>query len=240
MRIEGTYTFTAPKELVWSLLHNPEIISRAIPSCQKFDQISSSEYWGSLSISEGPFRGEYNGTIQLINGPDEETYGLNLTGTGLEGTIWAEGTINLNEQNGQTTVQYAGEVLASSSPSAISPRLWRTTANSLIRRFFTYIDDYIRIQTGVYTTKNAERPAKSRQSGIIDFRDRIEEVRQNRRTTLIVVLLIALISFMTLGALVTGVMIIRLAMRFFKGIALRSAGTPSSGPDLPDKIQAAP
>ena len=39
MKIEGQYTFQAPREQVWKLLQDPGALSRALPGVERFEQV---------------------------------------------------------------------------------------------------------------------------------------------------------------------------------------------------------
>lgn len=215
MKIEGTHIFAASKSLVWSLLHDPKIIYAAIPGGNKLDQISPTQFTAQLQIPDGPFQGEYKGSLQLTDVVPQESLTLGLRGEGPEGLVWGDGQIDLVEEDGHTFLHYSGELVVSGPTVTSSPRLLKTTANALIRQYLETVDRYIEIQTGVYTTETTARSTLHRTS-TIDMRERIEEIRQNRRTTFIV-LILALITFlMTIGAVAIGFIIIRWTMRLFR------------------------
>jgi carbon monoxide dehydrogenase subunit G len=221
--IEGTHNLSAQKALVWSLLHNPDIIRLALPGCEQFDQVSATEFAGLLIIPNGPFSGNYRGTIALKDIRTQESFNISLNGEGPEGTVWAEGHISISQQGEHTSLSYTGDLEVAGPAVAKSPRLLQTTARALIRQFFEEIDRYIQIQTGVYTTEISEPSPGVRRSGTIDMQDRIAEIRQNRRTMMIVVTLFVLASLMTLGATVIAIVIVRWGLRFFKQYVARVA-----------------
>lgn len=216
MRIEGSRTFTAAKSMLWPLLHDTAMLSQAIPGCESFDQVNPSEFTGALTIKKGPLSGEYKGTVQIKDAVYEESFSLSMEGSGPEGSFWAEGQITLEEMNGNTTLIYNGEIVASGSTVTASPRLLQTTANSLIRQFLNEIEHYIQIQTATYTTQTPSRPIDARRSSIDDVRDKIKEIQQNRRTTTIVILLFILATFMTIGATFIAIFLIRFGFRLFR------------------------
>ena len=215
MRFEGTYIFATQRRLVWSYLHDPEILARAISGCEKFDQISADEFLALLKIQEGPFNGEYRGTVHLSDSIVQQEYSFSFNGSGPQGSIWMEGQISLGEKDGQTILSFAGELEVSGNTATASPRLVRTTANALIRKFFTEIDHTIQIQTGIYTTENVDLPAKKRRTGTISIVDVVEEKRQNSRTTTIVLILIVLAALMSLGGVAILVILVRWVLRLF-------------------------
>ena len=143
-------------------------------------------------------------------------FNLSINGEGPEGAIWGNGHIVLSEQDGQTTLNYEGELVVSGRTVTDSPRLLRTTANALIRQFLEEVDRYIQIQTGVYTTEAVDRSLIDRQSSSSDLQDKIEEIKQNRQTTLIVLFLLALASLMIVGALAIAFVIMRWGLRLFR------------------------
>jgi len=216
MKIEGIYSFPAPRALVWSLLHNPEIIRRALPGCEKFDQVSTSEFTARLHIYEGPFAGEFKGAIQLTDKVVQEEFALGLTGAGPEGLIWGDGHIVLEEEEeGYTALYYSGELVVNGSTVTGSPRLLRTTANALIRQFLEELERYIQIQTGIYTTE-VVNPSPNGRPGNFDMQDKIEKIRQDRRTTLFVLIFFAVISLMTVGAMSVTINIMRWGLRLVR------------------------
>jgi carbon monoxide dehydrogenase subunit G len=130
VRIEGVYTFTASRELVWSLLHDPVTIKQSLPSCDEFDQIADSVYVAALHIQRGPFKGRYRGQLKLVSDELHDRSDFTLEGEGPEGFVLGSGTLSLNEQDGSTTVQYGGDVDFAGLTAVESPRMLKTTANS--------------------------------------------------------------------------------------------------------------
>jgi carbon monoxide dehydrogenase subunit G len=130
VRIEGVHTFTASRELVWSLLHDPVTIRQSLRGCDEFDQIAASVYIAALHIQRGPFKGQYRGQLKLES--DELHYKSDfiLEGEGPEGFVLGSGTLSLNEQDGSTTVQYVGDVDFAGFTAVESPRMLKTTANA--------------------------------------------------------------------------------------------------------------
>jgi len=206
VRIEGAYTFAAPREFVWSLLHDPEILQWALPGCERFEQLSDSQFSATLSLSQGPFKGQYRGIVRLADGVSHEGSKLILEGRGPEGLIWGNGTLSLDEKEGRTTLLYEGDVECAGNTVSESPRLLKTTFNSLIRQFLEAIDRYIQIQTEIHTT---DLMVSTPRTGPIDMQDLVAEIKQDRRTTLLVLLLVTLTILMTLGVIVILVVLIR-------------------------------
>ena len=215
MRIEGVYTFTASRELVWSLLHDPVTIRQSLPGCDEFDQVAASVYVAALHIQRGPFKGQYRGQLKLVSDELRDRSDFTLEGEGPEGIILGSGAITLNEQDESTMVQYVGDVDFAGLTAVDSPRMLKTTANALIRQFFEAIDRQVRIQTGTQPTSLDGELPRTRRSGTIDMQDVVAEIRQNRQTTWLVLALITFILLTFTGAFVILLLLIRWGRRIF-------------------------
>lgn len=215
MRIEGVYTYTAPRELVWSLLLDPNILKQSLPGCEEFDQITNTEYIAALQIQMGPFKGSYRGRVKRIDDGVHNEYGLTLEGEGPDGPVMASGTLALTAEDASTIIHYEGDVDFAGHTAAESPRMLRTTANALIRQFFEALDRQVKIQTGIHTTSLPGQRPQARRSGTIDVQDAIAEIKQDRRTRRLVLALIALAILMFSGPVVILVLLIRWGKRIF-------------------------
>lgn len=219
MEIEGTYTLTAPLELVWTILLDPISIQKALPGCEEFDQDSVNDYRAALRIKTGPLQGLYHGGIHLDQIEPFNGFDLVFEGQGDQGPISGQGQLHLEGQGGETIVHYAGTVELENAQGNRSPRLFKTTANALIRQYFEGIDQQIRIQTRVYTTEIRPHPpkaeARAARTGTISMQDWVEKVRRDRRVTAIVALLLLLSFFMAIGAVVILWVVLRWGFRYF-------------------------
>ena len=209
MRIEGIYTFSASRELVWSLLHDPVSIKQALPGCDEFDQTANLEYVAAIHVQRGPFKGQYRGHVNLTDDESHDRCGLTLEGEGPNGAVLGSGTLSLDEQNGSTTVQYEGDVDYAGLSAVDSPRMLRTTANALIRQFFEDLDRQIQIQTGTHTTSLTGQHPRSRRTSTTDMKDIVAEIKGDRQTTWNVLALIVFVFFSITGAFVIFLLLIR-------------------------------
>ncbi|MDE3078040.1 MAG: carbon monoxide dehydrogenase, partial [Chloroflexota bacterium] len=59
MNLDGTYTFNAPRKLVWDTLQDPEALRRAIPGVESFAQAGENEYQAKMKIGVASIKGSY-------------------------------------------------------------------------------------------------------------------------------------------------------------------------------------
>lgn len=228
MRINGSYTYDAPRDLVWSLLHDSDTIRQAVPGCDHFHLHADGKYHISLTLPTGPFGGYYEGIVtRLGEEQPQESITLSITGSGPETVFFGEGTLALEEDQEQTRLLYEGDVDVSGQIPSHSPRLTRTTANYLIRSFLEDLDQQIQQISGGAGSNGVppgETAVNERTTPTIGVQDFLVELRRDRWVAAAVFLLGLLAILSALGAVFLGLLAIRWLTRSF-------AGRPSQAQD---------
>ena len=135
MKIEGEYTFSAPRDAVWDIFRDPEILSMALPGTQKFDQISENEFEGKMQVRIGPVSGIFSGKLTVSNEVPPESCTLTVEGTGKIGFLKGTGDVDLFEDSeGKTLMKYKGEVQIGGRVASVGQRLFDTVSKSMIKQ----------------------------------------------------------------------------------------------------------
>lgn len=140
MKIEGTATIAAPREIVWELLINPTVIARCIPGCQKLEPHGDNRYGATLAVGVAAIKGTYEGTFTLSDLQPPESYRIAFDGKGTQGFVTGAGTIALESQNEQTTIRYAGDIRIGGTLAAVGQRMLQSAARMMASQFFTAIE----------------------------------------------------------------------------------------------------
>jgi len=134
MTISSEYVFDGPKEKVWELLQDPEVLSSALPGTKQITQVGENEYEGEMKIKVGPVIGVFSGRITVSDVVDLESYTLTVEGRGKAGFLNGRGRINFEDQgDGKTLVVYTGEVQVGGRLASVAQRLIELTSKSIIR-----------------------------------------------------------------------------------------------------------
>ena len=143
MNIEGTYTFAAPRDVVWPVMLDPEVLAKAMPGCEKLEQTDENSYSGILNIRVGPVQGRFNGTIVLsdINAP--EGYTLALKGNGAPGFVNGTGTMELIDEGDSCTVKYTSDAQVGGRLAGVGQRLLETSARAIVRQSLEAIEQQV-------------------------------------------------------------------------------------------------
>lgn len=134
MDIEGSYTFDAPKELVWKMLLDPIVLAKVMPNCQALEKTDDDEYEGKMKIQVGPVQGIFQGKVKLSNLQPPDSYHMQVLGKGPAGMVDGEGDVRLADADGKTTMHYTGQAKVSGRIASIGQRLMETSTRAIIKQ----------------------------------------------------------------------------------------------------------
>lgn len=141
MKLEGTYTFNAPREIVWETLMDPDALGKAVPGGEKLEKVGENQYDAALNVRVGPVNGKFDGNIELseINEPD--SYHMSVTGQGNAGFLNGEGDVSLSDtEDGNTLMTYTGEAQVGGKIAGVGQRLIDSSAKSITRQGLQALD----------------------------------------------------------------------------------------------------
>ena len=144
MKIEGTYTFEAPRDRVWQALLDPDVLAKTLPGCEKLEKVGENDYKGALNIRIGPVQGKFQGTVTLLELSPPETYRIQVNGRGPAGFMKGDGNIRLEDQGETTLLHYGGDAQVGGRIASVGQRLIDSTAKSLTRRSLEGLQEQIK------------------------------------------------------------------------------------------------
>lgn len=141
MKLEGSYRLKVPRQRVWDLLTDPEVIARCLPGCDKLEPSSEPNAYGAtLSVGVGAINGKYTGKVKLEDMQPPSHYKMIVEGKGSPGFIKGEGELDLSEAEGTATISYRGEIQVGGMLASVGQRLIQWTSKMMISHFFTAIE----------------------------------------------------------------------------------------------------
>lgn len=144
MKLSGTYTFEAPRDVVWSALLDPEVLAKTMPGCEKLDKVGENEYKGALKIRVGPVQGQFEGSVTLSDLNPPEGYSLEVDGKGPAGFMKGKGQVRLEAQDNSTLMHYEGEAQVGGRIASVGQRLLDTSAKALTRQSLDSLHEQIK------------------------------------------------------------------------------------------------
>ena len=141
MKISGSQTIQAPRQVVWSKLLDPDAIRSCLPGVERLDKTGENEYAMAMMVGVGPVRGNYEGKIRMSQIDEPNGYLMNVEGNGRAGFVRGTGTVRLSDDGDNATkVDYEGDVEVGGPVGAVAQRMLGGVTNRLVGEFFTCIE----------------------------------------------------------------------------------------------------
>jgi uncharacterized protein len=140
MKIEGSHTIKAPRESLYQLMVDPEILRRCVPGCQSLEAVGDGSYKVTLKAGVGSIKGVFTGSIKLEEMREPEHYKMIVDAKGPAGFMKGEGLIDLAEQGEETLVNYTGETSVGGTIAGVGQRMVQSTAKMMAGQFFAAIE----------------------------------------------------------------------------------------------------
>lgn len=134
MKISGSYTIEAPRDVVWEALNDIEVLARCVPGCERLEQVGDNEYEGTIKIGIQTIRGVYSGRIRIEDIDPPNHYKLIASGKSANGVVDGVGTVDLVAQDGKTLLMYGGEAQVGGTLASVGQRLIEGASRQLINQ----------------------------------------------------------------------------------------------------------
>lgn len=141
MKLQGEFTLEAPRQTVWDILTDPEIIQKHMPGCQGMQETAPGEFDAEISIGIGAIRGTYKAHLTMKDKQEPEQYRLAVNGSGKPGHVQGEGVVSLSEQDGKTVLSYNGDLQVGGTIARVGQRMLGSVAEKMTRQFFQSLSD---------------------------------------------------------------------------------------------------
>ncbi len=137
MKLQGEYLFDGPRQAVWEIVRDPEVLAKALPGTQSLEKVAENVYEGKMNVRIGPVAGLFSGKLVVSNEVPPESYTLTVEGKGGPGFGKGTGDVQLIDQgDGTTLMKYEGDLQVGGTIANVGQRLIETVANSMAKQAF--------------------------------------------------------------------------------------------------------
>ena len=136
MKVEGSYTYDAPRDRVWSMLMNPDALKECIPGCESMTPSGEDAYEATMKVGVGAIRGTYKGNIRITDKVEPSNYKLQVDGRGGAGFVRGVAEIELVDQGQTTLVNVNGDGSVGGTVAGVGQRMLGGVAKMLMGQFF--------------------------------------------------------------------------------------------------------
>lgn len=144
MELTDEIRISAPRDVVYEALNNPEVLRDCIPGCEELTQSAPGQLEAKVVLKIGPVKAKFAGevTLDTSNAPN----GFTLTGEGKGGAAgFAKGgaDVTLTEEGAETVLAYTAKVDVGGKIAQLGSRLIAGTAKKLSGKFFTKFGEIV-------------------------------------------------------------------------------------------------
>ncbi len=140
MEISGQHRFSAPRERVWKLLLDPEVLQQCLPGTEDFSEVAPEEYEARMKIGVAAIRGTYQGKVKIHTKDEPASYQMSVEGKGPAGQISGDARIELVEDGDNTLVNWSGNANVRGTLARVGGRVMQPAAKMIVGQFFTCLE----------------------------------------------------------------------------------------------------
>jgi carbon monoxide dehydrogenase subunit G len=137
MMIEGAHTFSAPREEVWRLLLDPEVIGKTMPGATGMKLVGDGRYEGKVKVGIGAMTAaEFDVLITLVDMFTPERYTMQIDGRGTLGFTRGTALVELlpATPGPGTLLHYKAEMQVGGKVAAVGQRLLDSIGKMMARQ----------------------------------------------------------------------------------------------------------
>ena len=143
MKIEGSYTFNAPRQRVWEVMLDPQVLAKAIPGCESLTEIGPDQFEAVMKVGVAAVKGTYKGKVSIKDKQPPSHYILSGEGSGGPGFMQGDMAMDLEESNGQTVLKYSTDAKVGGLIASIGQRMLGGVAKMMADQFFKRIETFV-------------------------------------------------------------------------------------------------
>ena len=140
MKIEGGYTFSAPRAAVWSALQDPRMLAATLPGVRRLEVVGPDRYSLDAMLGVGAVKGSFDGTFEIVDKDEPESCTLRGSARGAPGSVQTTARVHLHERDGGTVLEYDADATVAGSIAGVGQRMLAAAAKRTASEFFGAVD----------------------------------------------------------------------------------------------------
>ena len=143
IELSGEYEFAAPRDLVWEMVLDPEVLAMTISGCDRLERVDENTLQGRLNLRVGPVQGIFQGKVESTDVHPPCSMHMIVSGSGPAGVVRGEGNITLEIMPAATRLRYDGQVQVSGRIASVGQRVMDSSAKSIVKQSLQSLDRQI-------------------------------------------------------------------------------------------------
>ena len=134
MLIESEFKFDAPREALYDGLHDPEILSGALPGTL-LEITAEDRYEGEMEVSVGPVTAaRFTVVVELKDKVRPEHFDMHVEGKGKAGFVSGIANVAFDELDGGTLMKYRADLQVGGRVAGVGQRLLDSVGKTMSRQ----------------------------------------------------------------------------------------------------------
>ncbi|MBV9110166.1 MAG: carbon monoxide dehydrogenase subunit G [Gemmatimonadetes bacterium] len=136
MIVDGEFSFRAPRNRVWVLLQDPDVLVKAMPGAQRLVATGDGTYEGTIRIGVGPVTAaQWTLSVALHDREEPARYTMKVDSKGPLGFTRGNASVELLDgDGGSTTMRYRADLQIGGKVAGIGQRLLDQVAKLMTRQ----------------------------------------------------------------------------------------------------------
>ena len=143
MKVSGEATLHGAVDRVYQVLHDPAVLVRTIPGCERLEQTGPDAYRMAVTAGVAAIKGTYTGDVLLTDLDAPHAFLLKASGSGAPGTVSTEVRVSLAESDGVTLLTYDADAVVGGPVGGVGQRILAGVAKKTANEFFAAVDDVL-------------------------------------------------------------------------------------------------
>ncbi|NQV82376.1 MAG: carbon monoxide dehydrogenase subunit G [Rhodospirillales bacterium] len=137
MKLKEEIRISAPREVVFAALNDPEVLAAAIPGCESLEKTSDNAFSAIVVSKIGPIKAKFQGSVTLSDIVAPESYTISGEGkAGPAGFAKGSAKVHLTDEGGETVLSYEISADVGGKIAQLGGRLIEATSKKLAAKFF--------------------------------------------------------------------------------------------------------
>ncbi len=144
MRVEGTRTFSAPRETVWEVLNSPERMAKLMPGVESFDVKDDQQWRANVKIPLGLGGLRMTFDFTKLEERQPEYAKLHAKGNGVGAIVSMDTAFDLAEADGGgTDMKWQADVKIAGPVGSMGQRVLQPIVNQQVNGVLTALDKQV-------------------------------------------------------------------------------------------------
>jgi len=141
MKITGSATLAADPQQVWDAFHDPAVLARCLPGCERLTELAPDHYAMTVTADVAAIKGTYDGEVSLRDPQHPGSFTMKASGAGAPGTVDADVVVRLALSSaGGTDLTYDADASVGGVIGGVGQRMLAGVTKKMAGQFFSAVD----------------------------------------------------------------------------------------------------